>query len=76
MKTFVHCAVAGLLLVGTATAQERARITVEPLPGPTPWTSLDVNDDPNRFQFANVTDRTGGHRPGVFEDGWQLEKGL
>lgn len=34
-----------------------------------PWTHLDVNNDPDDFQFAIVTDRTGGHRPGVFMDG-------
>jgi hypothetical protein len=33
-----------------------------------PWTSLDIKNDPAQFQFAVVTDRTGGHRPGVFED--------
>jgi hypothetical protein len=37
--------------------------------GPTPWTNLQFNDKPGQFQFAIVTDRTGGHRPGVFEDG-------
>lgn len=42
-------------------------ITVES--GPNPWTNLDFNNDPNDFQFAIVTDRTGGARPGVFEDG-------
>lgn len=34
-----------------------------------PWSSLKFNDDPNNFQFAVVSDRTGGARPGVFEDG-------
>jgi hypothetical protein len=34
-----------------------------------PWTSLDFQNDPDNFQFAIVTDRTGGHRPGVFETG-------
>jgi len=34
--------------------------------GPVPWTSLDVLDDPNEFYFGVVTDRTGGHRAGVF----------
>ncbi len=34
-----------------------------------PWTSLEVLDDPARFHFAVVTDRTGGHRPGVFPVG-------
>ncbi len=32
-----------------------------------PWTHLNFNDTPKMFQFAIVTDRTGGHRPGVFE---------
>ncbi len=34
-----------------------------------PWTTLEFNDSPDQFQFAIVTDRTGGHRPGVFLDG-------
>lgn len=34
-----------------------------------PWTHLDLNNDADNFQFAIVTDRTGGHRPGVFMDG-------
>lgn len=37
--------------------------------GPKPWTSLNINDKPGQFQFVVVTDRTGGHRPGVFEKG-------
>jgi serine/threonine-protein phosphatase CPPED1 len=31
-----------------------------------PWTSLKPNADPDQFQFAVVTDRTGGHRAKVF----------
>jgi Calcineurin-like phosphoesterase len=31
-----------------------------------PWTSLDLNNNPNHFQFVIVTDRTGGHRSGIF----------
>ena len=31
-----------------------------------PWTHLEFNDRPDNFQFAIVTDRTGGRRPGVF----------
>jgi predicted phosphodiesterase len=31
-----------------------------------PWTSLDLNNDPNNFQFAVVTDNAGGPRPGIF----------
>lgn len=41
---------------------------VQPV-GPKPWTKRNINDKPGQFQFAIVTDRTGGHRPGVFEDG-------
>ena len=31
-----------------------------------PWTSLKANIAPDQFQFAIISDRTGGHRPGVF----------
>jgi len=37
--------------------------------GPVPWTSMEFNNALENFQFAIVTDRTGGHRPGVFLDG-------
>jgi hypothetical protein len=36
---------------------------------PLPWTNLDLNNDPKNFQFLILTDRTGGNRPGVFEQG-------
>ena len=31
-----------------------------------PWSNLDFYNNPKNFQFAIVTDRTGGHREGVF----------
>ncbi|WP_439632273.1 metallophosphoesterase [Gemmata sp.] len=31
-----------------------------------PWTSLKLNSDADQFQFAVVSDRTGGHREKVF----------
>lgn len=31
-----------------------------------PFTNLEVNNKPEEFQFAIITDRTGGRRPGVF----------
>lgn len=34
--------------------------------GPKPWSSKPVLDDPQRFSIAILTDRTGGHRPGVW----------
>lgn len=66
---FLHFLLLSLLSLYGALAQEQGTIRVEPIEGPTPWSSLRLNNDPNRFQFAIVTDRTGGHRPGIFEDG-------
>jgi len=37
-----------------------------------PWTDKPFYNNPNNFQFAIVSDRTGGHREGVFGKG--LEK--
>lgn len=36
-----------------------------------PWTHLTVNADPDQFQFAVVSDRTGGHRPKIFSQAVQ-----
>lgn len=33
-----------------------------------PWTHLEFQNDPDNFQFAVVSDRTGGPRDGVWED--------
>ena len=41
-------------------------IHVDKIDAANPWTSLDLLNDPDMFQFAIVTDRTGGNRPGVF----------
>lgn len=35
----------------------------------TPWTNLQFNNNPENFQFAIISDRNGGNRPGVFDDG-------
>ena len=37
-------------------------------PDANPWSNLDINSDEDQFQFIIVTDRTGGHRPGIFEE--------
>jgi len=34
-----------------------------------PWTHLNFYNDPKNFQFALISDRAGGVRPGVFLDG-------
>jgi hypothetical protein len=35
--------------------------------GQRPWTDQDFYNDPSNFQFVIVSDRTGGHRDGVFK---------
>jgi 3',5'-cyclic AMP phosphodiesterase CpdA len=62
------------MLVGTVLAQPienttQPQLLIEIPDGAKPWTSLNFNDRPGQFQFAIVTDRTGGHRPGIFENG-------
>ena len=37
--------------------------------GPKPWSDAPHLNDPQRFHIAIMTDRTGGHRPGVWETG-------
>jgi hypothetical protein len=51
--------------------QNQDDLKIEVLKGAKPWTSLKLNNDSDRFQFAVVTDRTGGLRPGVFKEGVQ-----
>lgn len=34
--------------------------------GPKPWSDKPALTDPNRFSIAIMTDRTGGHRPGIW----------
>ena len=33
-----------------------------------PWTNLRINNDPDAFHFAVVSDRTGGHRARIFSE--------
>lgn len=44
-------------------------IEIHQAEGPNPWTNLNWNNKSENFQFVVVTDRTGGNRPGVFEQG-------
>lgn len=64
-------AIVSILILSCATSSltERPTMEIEAIEGPRPYTSLDLNNDPGNFQFAIVTDRTGGHRDGVFEEG-------
>lgn len=49
-------------------AHSPAAVMLPAIEGPRPWTAKPVLNDSNRFQIAIVTDRTGGHRPGVWMD--------
>jgi predicted phosphodiesterase len=55
-----------LLFVSSLSAQEPAKILIDTEGSVHPWNHLEVNNAPEQFQFAIVTDRTGGVRPGVF----------
>jgi predicted phosphodiesterase len=63
---------ATLLFIIAALAYSRPETLVTPglkikVESKNPWTNLGLNNRPENFQFAIVTDRTGGHRPGIFE---------
>lgn len=60
------------LLYFSAVSQEilqHPHLIIKQPEGAKPWTNRNINDKEGQFQFAIVTDRTGGHRPGVFEVG-------
>lgn len=59
--------VATVLLVGTALAFSAVEQVRQPdlaiqIEEKNPWTHLGLKNRPENFQFAIVTDRTGGHR--------------
>ncbi len=44
-----------------------AQLTLPRLSAARPWTDRPLYNDPDHFQFVIVSDRTGGHRDGVFQ---------
>jgi hypothetical protein len=58
-----------LFLPLTSAFAQRSSLEITIPEGPKPWSSLDINRSDDQFQFAIVTDRTGGRRPGVFFTG-------
>lgn len=62
-------AILTVLILGGCASCPRATFEVEAGPDANPWTSLAANNDPDHFQFAIISDRSGGIRPGVFERG-------
>lgn len=58
--------VLAIILVGCAGIEPDLKIQASD--GANPWTHLNLYNNPDNFQFAIISDRTGGHRPGVFAD--------
>ena len=58
-----------LITYALSYGQNQSRIIIDIPSDQKPWNNIDWNNSPDRFQFAIVTDRTGGHRPGVFMQG-------
>ena len=58
-----------LLSLTSSFAQEKPTIYIDIPTQQKPWNHIEWNASPEQFQFAIVTDRTGGHRPGVFPTG-------
>jgi len=57
-----------VVFAGPSVARRGPVIKIQQYGPVQPWTDKDLHNDPMRFQFAIVTDRTGGHRAGVFKD--------
>ena len=71
MKIYAVFTILFVVLISFSQAQDQAHpnLVIEQPTGKKPWTHLNINDKPGQFQFVVVTDRTGGHRPGIFEKG-------
>ena len=63
LLTLAAVIVAGAVAFSRPDADAPLRIASEKS---NPWTSLDINNDPQSFQFAIVSDRTGSRRAKVF----------
>src|SRR5205085_6346103 len=52
--------------VAFSTQNKQSGLLIEKEKKANPWTNLELRNDPDEFQFAVVSDRTGGHRAQVF----------
>jgi len=68
VAVLVVAAVAGWSVSGAPGDRDDGELKIS-IDDRNPWTNLDLNNKPTDFQFAIVTDRTGGRRPGVFAQG-------
>lgn len=67
--TFCFCFFTSHLISQSKDCATDTSLEIEIPNGPKPWNNLELNNNPCQFQFAIVTDRTGGHRPGIFMEG-------
>ena len=68
MARFITSTMA-VLFFFSAVAQDKPTIYIDIPSTEKPWNHIEWNNAPEQFQFAIVTDRTGGHRPGIFPMG-------
>jgi len=75
MKRLLNSLAVGAILIAITVFAARGGVNNSPADKPAlvaesgtrnPWTKLELNEGPDAFRFAVVSDRTGGHRPGVF----------
>ena len=65
LKSLV-CALA-LAASGTVSAEDKPEIQIDKQPGSNPWSHLNFPNAEVDFQFAVISDNTGGAYPGVFD---------
>ena len=70
MRTYLLTLVLLAMVVGVI-AQNQPRVVIDIPTQEKPWSNIEWNRSVDQFQFAIVTDRTGGHRPGIFLKGIQ-----
>ena len=74
MKRTMVFGFVGVVLVAAVALSEKPALEKElqiQIGDKNPWTSLKMNNDPDDFRFAVVSDRTGGHRPKIFSQAMQ-----
>ncbi len=75
-RLFLILFAAGLLMAaaGLSRSTTQPDVSSEPplqvaVESRNPWTHLRLNRSAEQFQFAIISDRTGGHRAGIFARG-------
>ena len=67
LKNLLFAILASILIFSGCTSKQNFKTDVDTQLKP--WTNLDFYNDPSNFQFAIVSDRNGGMRRGIFEQG-------